>query len=71
MTPLSATAKERIKKPSAGVRSMMPKPRKPKCSPSIFKIEAGCKAKEEKYAPDKANNIFCYVALADKQTGKV
>ena len=71
LLPSPATSKGRMKKPRAGVRSTRPKPKNSKCSPSIFKTEADCKAEEEQYAPDGANNIFCYAALADKQTGKL
>ena len=69
LPPLSATAKGRTKKPRAGVGSTRPKPRNTKCSLLIFKTEIDCKAEEEAYAPNGANNIFCYTALADKQTG--
>ncbi len=58
-----------MKKPRADVRSTRPKPKNSKCSPSIFKIEADCENEEEEFAPDGANNIFYYTALADKQTG--
>ena len=71
-----ATSKGRMKRPRAGIRSTRPKPSATKTNvtetpqPTIHPnaLRTGNIIPDDE-SFDGANNIFCYAALADKQTG--
>jgi len=72
-----ATSKGRMKRPRAGIRSTRPKPPKqqpPNVQAGPTNIHHNVQRTTAHLIPideplDGANNVFCYAALADKQTG--
>ena len=71
LAPSPATPKGRMKRTKKGTRSTRPKPKKSKkaaAEPPTEAQEVDCRV----VPPDgqeAANNVFCFAALADKQTG--
>ena len=71
LAPSPATPKGRMKRTKKGTRSTRPKPKKSKKAAAEQPKEAqevDCRV----VPPDgqeAANNVFCFAALADKQTG--
>ena len=64
LVPLLAMAKRHTKRPRVGIRSTMPGVTQPA---SVANSQGQTVIPEENAG--KVNNIFCFSALADKQTG--